>query len=93
MERGLAANTVESYRRDLRRYSSTLAGRGKTGLGEVAPADQHRGVPAQVPPIGLDRIRRQPALHDQVLQVAADRVSQRGGYRRLAQLRTWLTGV
>ncbi len=39
MERGLAANTVESYRRDLRRYSSMLADRGKTGLGEVTPAD------------------------------------------------------
>ncbi len=39
MERGLAANTVESYRRDLRRYSSTLAGRGKTGLADVTPAD------------------------------------------------------
>ncbi len=32
-------NTVESYRRDLRRYCSVLAGRGKTGLGEVTPAD------------------------------------------------------
>ena len=39
MERGLAANTVECYRRDLRRYASVLAGRGKTGLGEVTPAD------------------------------------------------------
>ena len=39
MERGLAANTVESYRRDLRRYSSVLAGRGQTGLGDVTPAD------------------------------------------------------
>ena len=39
MERGLAANTVESYRRDLRRYSSVLAGHGKTGLGDVTPAD------------------------------------------------------
>ncbi len=39
MERGLAANTVESYRRDLRRYASVLAGRGKTGLADVTPAD------------------------------------------------------
>ena len=39
MERGLAANTVQSYRRDLRRYASVLAGRGKTGLSEVTPAD------------------------------------------------------
>ncbi len=39
MERGLAANTVECYRRDLRRYASVLAGHGKAGLGEVTPAD------------------------------------------------------
>ena len=39
MERGLAASTVDSYRRDLRRYSSVLAGRGKTRLGDVTPAD------------------------------------------------------
>ena len=39
MERGLAASTVESYRRDLRRYASVLARRGKTRLGEVTPAD------------------------------------------------------
>ena len=39
MERGLAANTVESYRRDLLRYCSVLAGRGKTGLADVTPAD------------------------------------------------------
>ena len=39
MERGLAANTVQSYRRDLRRYSSALAGRGKTRLGDITPAD------------------------------------------------------
>jgi integrase/recombinase XerD len=39
VERGLAASTVESYRRDLRRYASVLARRGKTRLGEVTPAD------------------------------------------------------
>jgi integrase/recombinase XerD len=39
VERGLAASTVESYRRDLRRYASVLARRGKTGLGEITPAD------------------------------------------------------
>ncbi len=39
MERGLAASTVESYRRDLRRYASVLAGRGKTRLGEITPGD------------------------------------------------------
>ena len=39
MERGLAASTVESYRRDLRRYASVLAERGKTRLGEITPAD------------------------------------------------------
>ena len=39
MERGLAANTVESYRRDLRRYGAVLADRGKTGLADVTPAD------------------------------------------------------
>ena len=39
VERGLAANTVESYRRDLRRYESMLAGRGRTRIAEVTPAD------------------------------------------------------
>jgi integrase/recombinase XerD len=39
VERGLAANTVESYRRDLRRYESALAGRGKSRLGDVTTAD------------------------------------------------------
>jgi integrase/recombinase XerD len=39
VERGLAANTIESYQRDLRRYESSLAGRGKARLGEVTPAD------------------------------------------------------
>jgi len=39
VERGLAGNTVESYRRDLRRYESALAGCGKDQLGEVTSAD------------------------------------------------------
>jgi integrase/recombinase XerD len=39
VERGLAANTIESYRRDLRRYESSLAGRGKARLGDITPAD------------------------------------------------------
>ena len=39
MERGLAASTVGSYRRDLLRYAAVLAGRGKTRLGDVTPAD------------------------------------------------------
>ena len=39
VERGLAANTVESYRRDLRRYESVLAARGRTRIAEVTPDD------------------------------------------------------
>jgi integrase/recombinase XerD len=39
VERGLAASTVESYRRDLRRYASVLAARGKTALDEITAAD------------------------------------------------------
>jgi site-specific recombinase XerD len=39
VERGLAANTIESYRRDLRRYESVLSERGKAQLGDVTPAD------------------------------------------------------
>jgi site-specific recombinase XerD len=39
VERGLARNTIESYRRDLRRYEASLAGRGRARLGDVTPAD------------------------------------------------------
>lgn len=39
VERGLAANTVESYERDLRRYAEHLAKRGRDALGDVRVAD------------------------------------------------------
>ncbi len=39
VERGLAANTVESYRRDLKRYEAGLAQRGRCDLGDIHAAD------------------------------------------------------
>jgi integrase/recombinase XerD len=39
VERGLAANTISSYRRDLRRYAAFLDAAGVRGLGEVADSD------------------------------------------------------
>lgn len=39
VERGIAENTLRSYRRDLRRYAGYLAGRGVRDLGEVAESD------------------------------------------------------
>ncbi len=39
VERGLAAHTLEAYRRDLRRYAATLAAAGTTGIGEVTTQD------------------------------------------------------
>jgi integrase/recombinase XerD len=39
VERGLAGNTISSYRRDLRRYTEFLAGAGVRGLAEVAESD------------------------------------------------------
>jgi integrase/recombinase XerD len=39
VERGLAANTVESYRRDLNRYAEVLAARGTTELNDVTTVD------------------------------------------------------
>ena len=39
VERGLAAHTIEAYRRDLQRYASTMAARGTTQVAEVTTAD------------------------------------------------------
>ncbi|MCV2394681.1 site-specific tyrosine recombinase XerD [Actinotalea sp. M2MS4P-6] len=39
VERGLSANTLAAYRRDLSRYQSYLAARGRTDLAEVSEAD------------------------------------------------------
>jgi integrase/recombinase XerD len=39
VERGLAPNTLASYRRDLSRYLAFLASRGRTEVSEVEPAD------------------------------------------------------
>ena len=39
VERGLAANTLSSYRRDLRRYAAHLAASGRERLDEVSEAD------------------------------------------------------
>jgi len=39
VERGLAAHTIEAYRRDLQRYASTLTGAGRTKIGDVTTAD------------------------------------------------------
>jgi integrase/recombinase XerD len=39
VERGLAANTISSYRRDLRRYTEFLDAAGVRGLGEVTESD------------------------------------------------------
>jgi integrase/recombinase XerD len=39
VERGLAAHTLEAYRRDLDRYAAVLAARGRTVIGEVTTRD------------------------------------------------------
>ncbi|OBB56736.1 site-specific tyrosine recombinase XerD [Mycobacterium sp. 852013-51886_SCH5428379] len=39
IERGVATNTLTSYRRDLRRYAEHLTGRGKDDLAQVAESD------------------------------------------------------
>ncbi len=39
VERGLAAHTLEAYRRDLLRYQAALAATGRTSIGEVTTED------------------------------------------------------
>jgi integrase/recombinase XerD len=39
VERGLAAHTLEAYRRDLQRYAAALAARGRTEVGQVTTPD------------------------------------------------------
>ena len=39
VERGLAAHTLEAYRRDLERYAAALAVRGRTEIGDVTTED------------------------------------------------------
>ncbi|NVI86060.1 site-specific integrase, partial [Actinomadura sp. BRA 177] len=39
VERGLAANTIHSYRRDLRRYAEVQAARGRAAIGDIAEDD------------------------------------------------------
>jgi integrase/recombinase XerD len=39
VERGLAAHTLEAYRRDLQRYAATLAGTGRTEIASVSTQD------------------------------------------------------
>jgi integrase/recombinase XerD len=39
VERGLAAHTLQAYRRDLQRYEATLMAAGRTQIGDVTTAD------------------------------------------------------
>jgi integrase/recombinase XerD len=64
VERGLAANTVQSYQRDLRRYAEVLTARGKTELADVTSLDvaEFRGVLAMGdevhPPLATSSVGR-----------------------------------
>ena len=57
VERGLAANTIASYRRDLRRYTEYLAAAGVRGMREVAESDVVR-VPRRAPAGATTTTRR-----------------------------------
>jgi len=61
----------------------------RVGLGDVRPAPgrQRRRVPEQVPPVGLQGVRRQATLDREVGEITVDGIRQRG------QLSTSPTGV
>jgi integrase/recombinase XerD len=64
VERGLAANTVQSYERDLRRYAGFLSERGRAGLDEVTGLDvaEFRGAlrsgDEEHPPLAVSSVGR-----------------------------------
>jgi integrase/recombinase XerD len=64
VERGLAANTVESYGRDLRRYADVLAARGRADIADITALDvaEFRAVLAagdeEHPPLSVSSIGR-----------------------------------
>ncbi|MET9021427.1 site-specific tyrosine recombinase XerD [Actinopolymorpha sp. NPDC004070] len=64
VERGLAANTLASYRRDLRRYAEFLAARGLDRADRIGPADvsaflvRLREGDADHPPLGASSAAR-----------------------------------
>ncbi|MEU3457224.1 site-specific tyrosine recombinase XerD [Micromonospora sp. NPDC006766] len=84
VERGLSANTLTSYRRDLDRYLSTLAAAGVTDLSCVGPAQVETH---------LARLRAGDADHPPLaVSSAARAASAVRGLHRFA-LREGLTGV
>ena len=58
------------------RRDDVLPHRGRVGDAAVR---QERDVPAQVAAVGLQRVVREPPLHDEVVEVRADGALERGG--------------